>query len=283
MSKIKYGLLSISDFAAYCGTTRQTLQYYDHIGLLKPAQIGMQGYRYYNPLQGHEFRMIHTLRRSGCSLSEVESIIHASSYDMLQQQLVNKQERLQSELEQIRREQIFLQRTEAITKWFLEHSKTEPQYLELKQDYQMFAFPFPKPCNLYEKPFFETLYAYADYCRSNSHLQQYPYCYYLTNRELLSSSKKYSRILSLPGDNSENSGSFRIPAGGYVFLRTSPDMELESRNESYETLFRYAASIGMELRAGGIEMPIHLPLSLEDGQRFYVLYVLSVKPKEKER
>lgn len=280
MSKIKYGFLSISDFAAYCGTTRQTLQYYDHIGLLKPAEVGKQGYRYYKPLQGHEFRMIHTLRRSGCSLNEVESIIHASDFDMLRSQLESKQAKLQSELEQIRREQVFLRRAEAITKWFLEKSSPEPQYAELETDYRMFDFPFPKPCNLYENVFFETLYSYADFCRENRHLQQYPYCYYLEGKEILSSSKRYSRILSLPEDLSESNAPFVIPAGGYVYLRRNPNMELASRNESYETLFRYADSIGMELRSGGIEMPIHLPLALENGQRFFVLYVISVQPKE---
>jgi DNA-binding transcriptional MerR regulator len=39
--------LSISQFAKFCGTTRQTLQYYDKIGLLRPALTGEQGYRYY--------------------------------------------------------------------------------------------------------------------------------------------------------------------------------------------------------------------------------------------
>jgi DNA-binding transcriptional MerR regulator len=52
--------LSISQFAKYCGTTRQTLQYYDKIGLLRPAITGGQGYRYYIQPQSYDIRLINT-------------------------------------------------------------------------------------------------------------------------------------------------------------------------------------------------------------------------------
>ncbi len=67
--------LSISQFAKFCGTTRQTLQYYDKIGLLHPALTGEQGYRYYNQPQSYDFRFITTLKNMGCSLEEIKLII----------------------------------------------------------------------------------------------------------------------------------------------------------------------------------------------------------------
>ena len=96
--KLHHGLLSISDFAAYCGTTRQTLQYYDRIGLLKPIQLGEQGYRYYHPLQSHEVRMIRSFQGSGSSLEEVKEILNFSSLDALDDWVSLKQEDFAQEL-----------------------------------------------------------------------------------------------------------------------------------------------------------------------------------------
>ena len=75
--KMHKGLMSIGDFAAYSGSTRQAMQYYDHIGLLDPIAVGNQGYRYYHPLQGHEVRLIHSLQECGCSLEETADWVRA--------------------------------------------------------------------------------------------------------------------------------------------------------------------------------------------------------------
>lgn len=37
----------ISEFAALCGLSRDTLLHYDRIGILKPAFVAPSGYRYY--------------------------------------------------------------------------------------------------------------------------------------------------------------------------------------------------------------------------------------------
>lgn len=37
----------ISEFAALCGLSRDTLLHYDHTGVLKPAFVAPSGYRYY--------------------------------------------------------------------------------------------------------------------------------------------------------------------------------------------------------------------------------------------
>ena len=44
-------LVAISEMAKLHHLTRQTLIYYDHIGLLKPIYINEHGYRYYSVYQ----------------------------------------------------------------------------------------------------------------------------------------------------------------------------------------------------------------------------------------
>ena len=121
--KLHRGLMSISDFAAYCGTTRQTLQYYDRIGLMEPIKVGEQGYRYYHPLQAHEVRMIRSFQGSGSSLEELREILNSTSIDALQDWITLKQEAMAAEMKRLNREFIYLSRYRE----FLEIAKHNPR------------------------------------------------------------------------------------------------------------------------------------------------------------
>ena len=48
---MKGNAYSISEMAAMFGLTRQTLIYYDRIGLFAPAHVNEEGYRLYEPTQ----------------------------------------------------------------------------------------------------------------------------------------------------------------------------------------------------------------------------------------
>ena len=66
------GLLFTSgQFAKLCSTTKETLFHYDSLGLLKPARVRENGYRYYTASQFFDFDLIAVLRSAGCSLSEI--------------------------------------------------------------------------------------------------------------------------------------------------------------------------------------------------------------------
>ena len=66
------GYFSISEFARLCNTTRDTLIHYDKIGLLIPAFIASNGYRYYSFRQYESFQMIYTMKLLGVSLSKIK-------------------------------------------------------------------------------------------------------------------------------------------------------------------------------------------------------------------
>lgn len=40
-------LYKVAEFARLCGLPKDTVLYYDRIGLLRPAKVGSNGYRYY--------------------------------------------------------------------------------------------------------------------------------------------------------------------------------------------------------------------------------------------
>ena len=65
----------ISEFAALCGLSRDTLLHYDRIGILKPAFVAPSGYRYYTLSQFTTVDLIAVLKASGTPLSEIRGYL----------------------------------------------------------------------------------------------------------------------------------------------------------------------------------------------------------------
>ena len=51
--------LTVKQLAAVSGVTVRTLHHYDQIGLLKPAYVGENGYRYYEKVQLLRLQQVH--------------------------------------------------------------------------------------------------------------------------------------------------------------------------------------------------------------------------------
>lgn len=67
-------LLRISDFAAMCDTTKDTLLHYEQKGLLLPRHVSANGYRWYDPGQFLDFVVIDLLKKSGSTLAEIQKV-----------------------------------------------------------------------------------------------------------------------------------------------------------------------------------------------------------------
>lgn len=74
------GMYTISEMANIFGVSRQTLIYYDKIGLFGPAEVNEKGYRFYSPTQIPFMRLICMLRDLGVDLDEITRL--TSSYDV---------------------------------------------------------------------------------------------------------------------------------------------------------------------------------------------------------
>ena len=66
---------SIAQVARMSGVTSRTLRHYDEIGLLPPAEIGGNGYRYYETGELLRLQQILLLRQLGLGLAEIKEIL----------------------------------------------------------------------------------------------------------------------------------------------------------------------------------------------------------------
>ena len=69
------GYIKTAEFARLCKTTKNTLIHYDQMGVLKPATLGSNGYRYYALNDQYRFFAIRALADAGFSLSEVNEVL----------------------------------------------------------------------------------------------------------------------------------------------------------------------------------------------------------------
>lgn len=78
MSDMREVFFSIGEFARLCATTKDTLFYYESIGLLKPRRQA-NGYRQYTAEDFFIFNVIQVLRQTGSSLEEIRE--HLAHHD----------------------------------------------------------------------------------------------------------------------------------------------------------------------------------------------------------
>lgn len=67
---------SIAQVARMSNVTSRTLRHYDEIGLLPPARVGANGYRYYEQEQLLRLQQILVMRELGLGLDAIKEIVH---------------------------------------------------------------------------------------------------------------------------------------------------------------------------------------------------------------
>jgi DNA-binding transcriptional MerR regulator len=109
-------MFSTGEFSRIARVSKRLLQYYDEIGLLKPARIDSQsGYRYYSARQLPRLNQILALKELGLSLEQINQMLDDAVSDdeifgMLLMQKAELEKRLQEDLQRFRRIEARLQR-----------------------------------------------------------------------------------------------------------------------------------------------------------------------------
>lgn len=75
-------MYSIKELADLAGTTTRTLRYYDQLGLLDPARIGDNGYRYYDRNNLLILQQILFFRELGLPLKDIQYLITRSDFQL---------------------------------------------------------------------------------------------------------------------------------------------------------------------------------------------------------
>lgn len=75
----RYTVKQLSDLA---GVSVRTLHYYDEIGLLAPAQVGANGYRYYDDAALYRLQQILFFRELDMTLKDIGHLLDSPAFDL---------------------------------------------------------------------------------------------------------------------------------------------------------------------------------------------------------
>ena len=123
------------EFARLCGTTKETLRHYDNVGILKPAEVGENGYRYYTNGQFFDFDLITTLKEAGCSLAEIKSYTEYYEPEVFLSGMKDKLSQLEAEKRKIESMQRLLQRAIETTEYALTEEYYKPRLVTCEEEY----------------------------------------------------------------------------------------------------------------------------------------------------
>ena len=132
---------TISDFAKLMGISRQTLIYYDRIGLFKPVKTLENGYRLYSRSQINIISLISMLGEMGVPLKEIKTIIDRISPDTAVEVLEKQRHKAREQLRRLKRlEEMIGLRLEQITlgKEILERSVPPISFAEIEEDVPLY-------------------------------------------------------------------------------------------------------------------------------------------------
>jgi MerR family transcriptional regulator, thiopeptide resistance regulator len=93
---------TVKQVAELSGVSIRTLHHYDEIGLLKPARVGANGYRYYGRDELLRLQQILLHRELGFALDDIRQVLGAAEFDR-KAALRAHRDRLVSEIERYRR------------------------------------------------------------------------------------------------------------------------------------------------------------------------------------
>lgn len=133
---------TISDFAKLMGISRQTLIYYDRIGLFKPVKVLENGYRLYARSQINVISLISMLGEMGVPLKKIKSIVDDISPDTAIEILKKQKSEAEEKLRRFRMlEQMISLRIEQITagKEISAHPTPPISVLELNEEIPLYV------------------------------------------------------------------------------------------------------------------------------------------------
>lgn len=101
-------MLTVSEIGKKYNISRQTLIYYDKIGLFKPAFIDSNGYRCYSVRQIPHLREIHFLKSLGVTLQEIKKHFQERNVKKTEELLEQRRNAIDEEMAMLARKRAYL-------------------------------------------------------------------------------------------------------------------------------------------------------------------------------
>ncbi|MGI6255770.1 MAG: MerR family transcriptional regulator [Acutalibacter sp.] len=253
MQSTQEGLLA-SEFADLCGVSKDTLLYYDKIGLFSPEQVADNGYRVYSLDQVHTFDLLLILRDSHLPLKEIKGYLESrNAREMLD--LLKKQARsLQEEIAQLESLYNRLELTASQMERGMEPVQKQPS-IQQREEKLYVVVPIPPGILPDRKQRMKAVREFLRACRQKGLQGDYLRCAVISKERLLRGcyDKEYFCISleGLPQTDQIGELVLKQPKGTYAVLRHYGSYR--DLAASYRKLAEYIAQQHLTIRGNAYE------------------------------
>ena len=241
MSEMQKLYFNTGEFARLCGTTKETLFYYDRIGILKPDKVAPNGYRCYSCTQFLDYDLIRVLGQAGSSLKEIKWYLeHYDSHHFLSL-LREKQEKIAIQRRRLEQMEQMLAHTVTMTERALGAVYGEP-YIERQERELLLAVPLAPGEGERAEGIVARLAEHFARCEHYRLADKFPLGSIIPRENVLRGSDEESFFFSRVPADFEHEGLYQKPAGSYATILHKG--KSETFGDAYRVLLRYIEEQG---------------------------------------
>ena len=185
---------TIGQFADLHEINKKTLMWYDEIGLLKPAAVRENGYRYYSYTQLETFAIIRTLRDLGVHINEIKQHMDNRSPEALIRLLESKKTEIAQKIDDLTRAGIYIDRKIEETKEGL-HAPLDEVVFENSPDEYLITTDYKGADD--EKAITEAVGEHFAFCQKRNLCSAYPIGAIIPRSSVTDSGYKYSQFYTV--------------------------------------------------------------------------------------
>lgn len=209
--------LTIGEFASLCGVKKDTIFYYDEIGILTPDYIAENGYRYYSTDQVMIFEIITTLKAAGMSLKEILKYSASQNTSEFLSLLKEKRCELTEAQRRLADTREFVDNTIAIIEASL-HVNIGEVFLEQCEEEYMVITETPSLDDMNDKSYWVKIQELTDSCNQHKLGNVFPIGEIVRKENFLGHNFRSDFYCSKPVRKTAGPNMIRKPAGNYAVL-----------------------------------------------------------------
>lgn len=134
---MKNHYFTTGEFAKICSVSKQTLIYYDRVGIFSPDITGSNGYRYYSYTQIETFTVIAMLRDLGVHIREIKAHMDCRSPEALIRLMEVKSMEIEKKIQTLRQTRQYIDKKILITREGQKAVRDTIQIQDLPQRYMI--------------------------------------------------------------------------------------------------------------------------------------------------
>lgn len=261
------------EFAKLCGVNKQTLIYYDKIGIFSPEITDTNGYRYYSYKQYDIFNIILALKEMNTSLKQIKTYLDNRTPDTLIELFKARKLELNREIQKLNKVSQLIEVKINITKQANKINYKNVRLEEKEEEYLILSNPIKQHDY---KIYFKTLVEYINYCYDNNLDDGYPVSSIINRENILKQNYSHlSYYYTKINNKIDLKYCFVKPKGIYAVIYHYGDYD--STYKTYNILLKYLKENNLNIISDSYENTIIDSLSVKNPNNYITELSLQVE------